>query len=439
MLAFNLFFLEPVHTFTLADSRNWLALLVFLVTSVVVSELATRSRRRAREAALLAEIATTLLEHGTVAVGARRDLGRGGAGAERRACRDHARRGRDRRFRADRSGAPHRDDQVEGGDSPARAAGSCPRSPRCSRSRSIASDSQHEALEAEALRRADAIKTAVLRSVSHDLRTPLMAISTSAGALARPDLAIDDEDRAELLATILAASDRLDRLVGEPARPLAPPGRRRRAGAAAGRRSTSSSPARSTSSAPTAATVEVSLPDDSALGARRRPPGPAGARQPGRERPQVLAAATTRCGCRSTGTPSEAAIRVIDHGPGVEPAERDRIFEPFQRGERAGAARRRPRPRDRPRLRGGERRQPLGRVARRPGRDVRAQVPGRRAGPAGRDARMSAGPQSARRRRRAADPARAAHEPPRRRLRGRDGRHGRGRARRRRRCGRRRR
>ena len=34
--------------------------------------------------------------------------------------------------------------------------------------------------------------------------------------------------------------------------------------------------------------------------------------------------------------PSEAAIRVIDHGPGVPPRERDRIFEPFQRGERSG-------------------------------------------------------------------------------------------------------
>ncbi|HEU5216159.1 MAG TPA: DUF4118 domain-containing protein, partial [Gaiellaceae bacterium] len=67
MLAFNVFFLEPVHTFTLADSRNWFALVVFVVTSVVVSELATRSRRRAREAELLAGVATSLLEHGTVA------------------------------------------------------------------------------------------------------------------------------------------------------------------------------------------------------------------------------------------------------------------------------------------------------------------------------------------------------------------------------------
>ena len=38
---------------------------VFVVTAVVVSELAARSRRRAREASLLAEIATSLLEHGT--------------------------------------------------------------------------------------------------------------------------------------------------------------------------------------------------------------------------------------------------------------------------------------------------------------------------------------------------------------------------------------
>jgi len=30
MLVFNFFFLEPVHTLTLADSRNWFALAVFV-------------------------------------------------------------------------------------------------------------------------------------------------------------------------------------------------------------------------------------------------------------------------------------------------------------------------------------------------------------------------------------------------------------------------
>ena len=47
MLAFNYFFLPPLHTLALTDSGNWVALAVFVVTSVVVSELATRARRRA--------------------------------------------------------------------------------------------------------------------------------------------------------------------------------------------------------------------------------------------------------------------------------------------------------------------------------------------------------------------------------------------------------
>ena len=51
MLAFNYFFLPPLHTLALTDSGNWVALAVFVVTSVVVSELATRARRRGFAAA----------------------------------------------------------------------------------------------------------------------------------------------------------------------------------------------------------------------------------------------------------------------------------------------------------------------------------------------------------------------------------------------------
>ena len=51
MLAFNFFFLPPLHTFELRDSADWVALGVLLVTAVVVSELATRGRRRAFAAA----------------------------------------------------------------------------------------------------------------------------------------------------------------------------------------------------------------------------------------------------------------------------------------------------------------------------------------------------------------------------------------------------
>src|SRR5436309_13081627 len=68
MLAFNFFFLPPTHTFALRDNENWFALAVYLVTAVVVSELAARARRRAveaeqreREAALLAQASDALL------------------------------------------------------------------------------------------------------------------------------------------------------------------------------------------------------------------------------------------------------------------------------------------------------------------------------------------------------------------------------------------
>ncbi len=51
MLAFNFFFLPPLHTLALTDSENWVALAVYLVTAVVVSELAALARRRAQAAA----------------------------------------------------------------------------------------------------------------------------------------------------------------------------------------------------------------------------------------------------------------------------------------------------------------------------------------------------------------------------------------------------
>jgi two-component system sensor histidine kinase KdpD len=50
MLCFNFFFLPPVRTFTIADPQNWVALFAFLVVSVVASNLSTRARTRADEA-----------------------------------------------------------------------------------------------------------------------------------------------------------------------------------------------------------------------------------------------------------------------------------------------------------------------------------------------------------------------------------------------------
>jgi K+-sensing histidine kinase KdpD len=139
MLAFNFLFVPPLYTFTIADTKNWFALLVFVVTAVVVSELASRSRRRAEEA--------------------------------------------EAAFRRLRDLTEERE----------RLAG--------------------EALEAEALRRSDALKTALLRAVSHDLRSPLTAILASADALASPGLTLEAEDRLGLAETIHAEATRLDRVV----------------------------------------------------------------------------------------------------------------------------------------------------------------------------------------------------------------------------------
>jgi two-component system sensor histidine kinase KdpD len=44
-LAYNYFFLPPVRTITIADPQNWIALIAFLVTAVVASQLSERARR----------------------------------------------------------------------------------------------------------------------------------------------------------------------------------------------------------------------------------------------------------------------------------------------------------------------------------------------------------------------------------------------------------
>jgi two-component system sensor histidine kinase KdpD len=49
-LAFNYFFLPPVHTFTITDPQNWIALLAFLTSAIVASRLAERARREALNA-----------------------------------------------------------------------------------------------------------------------------------------------------------------------------------------------------------------------------------------------------------------------------------------------------------------------------------------------------------------------------------------------------
>jgi two-component system sensor histidine kinase KdpD len=73
--------------------------------------------------------------------------------------------------------------------------------------------SAETAREAAIAYRSDELKTALLRAVTHNLRTPLASIKASVSGLRQPEAHFADEDRAELLAEIEEEADRLDRLV----------------------------------------------------------------------------------------------------------------------------------------------------------------------------------------------------------------------------------
>lgn len=66
-----------------------------------------------------------------------------------------------------------------------------------------------EARRVDALERADELKTALLSSVSHDLRSPLTAIKASVESLRDPGVAWSEEDRASFLEAIESQTDRL--------------------------------------------------------------------------------------------------------------------------------------------------------------------------------------------------------------------------------------
>jgi two-component system sensor histidine kinase KdpD len=184
------------------------------------------------------------------------------------------------------------------------------------------------AVEAETLRRSDAIKTAVLRAVSHDLRSPLTAIRTAGEGLHRTDLQLEEEDRAELAETITTEAARLERLVTnliDLSRLEAGAARPRpelwTADDLVGRALETLGPA--------AERVEVRLPVE-----------PVAAVVDGAQAERVLfnllenavkfSSATDPIHVSVAGDDDELVIRVRDHGPGVPPARAARIFDPFE-------------------------------------------------------------------------------------------------------------
>src|SRR5246127_5126490 len=70
-----------------------------------------------------------------------------------------------------------------------------------------------EAVEAEELRQADAVKNAGLPALSHDLRSPLTAIRAASEGLDNPSVQLDARERDELFEMIRIEVQRLERLV----------------------------------------------------------------------------------------------------------------------------------------------------------------------------------------------------------------------------------
>lgn len=72
---------------------------------------------------------------------------------------------------------------------------------------------RRESLQIELLQRTDALRAALLSSVSHDLRTPLSSIKAAASSLLQEEVQWDDEARRSFALSIESEADRLNRLV----------------------------------------------------------------------------------------------------------------------------------------------------------------------------------------------------------------------------------
>jgi two-component system, OmpR family, sensor histidine kinase KdpD len=341
-LAFNFFFLEPTGRLTIADSRNWVALLAYLVVALVTSTMAETTRARAAEAEarrseadLGAELARTLLgaprlPEALALVSHRLAelLNARSAAVELGTAADD-----DRRVVVALSDAERRiGSLVLPADLPADQQARVRERIVPILESVLAAALQRERLQADvvetdALRRSDEIKTAVLRSVSHDLRTPVTAIVAGARALRSPSLTA--EERAQVEDDVAGSATRLSRLIDQ-LLDLS----RLQAGTAPPHREWSSveealrEAAEHAGSDPAlfAFSIDADLPlvrADAAQLERAFANLMENAARYGGGRPVSVRA-------RAVG--ARVLIRIVDRGPGIPLAEQERIFTPFYRG-----------------------------------------------------------------------------------------------------------
>jgi two-component system sensor histidine kinase KdpD len=340
-LAFNFFHIPPTGRFTISEGENWVALAVFFVAAIVASTLAERERTRTREAQerhqeadLAAEMARLLLRGSSLAdalpvVSARlaQALALPSAAIELHAVEGDARR----------IALPLGDHDdplgtlvLPAGIAPevlARVQQRIVPALEAILGAAVERDAlQREVVETSALRRSDVLKTALLRAVSHDLRSPLTAILTTVGALESD--ALTEEERNELVADIEAEAQRLARLVDNLLDMSRLEGR-------------TAEPRVEWCSVEEVLQVAI---DDLALPAGtfslaidpELPLIRADAAQLERAFANLLENAARYSGPHPVSVRARAVghriiVRIVDRGPGVPAAEKARIFEPFYR------------------------------------------------------------------------------------------------------------
>lgn len=336
--AFNFFHIPPTGRFTIADEQNWVALAAFVGVAVFASTIAEAARSRAseaearrQEADLAAELARGLIAGGDVStllsataerlgdalgVTAAIELGAVDApeGQEALPLRAGERQVATLLLPADRDEALSerlREHVLPSLEALVVAV--------------VERDAlQAEAVEAAALRRSDELKTAILRAVSHDLRTPLTSIIASAEALRSP--ALTGDDREELAVGVVSEAERLSHLIAN-LLDLS----RLEGGSAQPRRDWCS--------------IEEVLvaAGESVDGELRYAIDPklpfvrADAVQLERAFANLIANGVDHSGGRPVSIRARAVrgrvlVRIVDQGPGIAPAELNRVFEAFWRG-----------------------------------------------------------------------------------------------------------
>jgi K+-sensing histidine kinase KdpD len=186
---------------------------------------------------------------------------------------------------------------------------------------------QAEGVEAEALRRSDELKTVLLRSISHDLRTPLTSIIAGGSALGSATLTA--EERAELSEAIVGEGKRLSRLVEN----LLDMSRLEAGKAEPHREPIDLGEVLDAAREGLTNTESVRLAVDSDL-----PMVDADAAQLERAFANLFENAIRYSNGQPVSVTSRLAgadivVRVVDRGPGIPESEWQRVFEPFQHGD----------------------------------------------------------------------------------------------------------